>query len=320
VASLEERDAEANQYSRHAATDVRKSSFLDQPLQRLVGHGIIASIEGPSFQTPFGPNITHNGPCSTEAVYSDGDGLTSDRENCEQPPDLHDEWRISGQPTGRKRRCRLSSPSLVKHAKKSRSKIIREQDARAKQATYLQYMEDLLECVLRWEAPKKQTPRNEAKSGLVGDKQQTMQALCILTEVLIRHTVSPLKSKPGETSLQTIEREARYEIKAHLSDDSANIPPICSLMADHSPLGDQPCARTRDHEPCLPHQISACVECRKQRRGTHFKHNLERLTAEHGKFTASSTDSSPSIHRRESRWTKSISLQDAPVASLLCRR
>lgn len=299
MASLEGTDAEANQYSRHAATDVRKSSSLDQPLRRPVGHGVIASIEGPSFQTPFGPDITHNGPCSTEAVYPDGDGLTSDRENCEQPPGLHDELRISGQPTGRKGRCRLSSPSLVKHAKKSRSKIIREQNARAKQATYLQYMEDLLGCVLRWEAPKKQTPGNEAKSGLVGDKQETMQALCILTEVLVRRTVSPLEPRPGETPLQTVVREARIQIEAHLNDDSADILPSCSLMADHSPLGDQPCTGTHNHELCSLHQTSACLKCRKQRRGTLFKRNLERLATKHG--TASSTDSSPSIHRRESR-------------------
>jgi hypothetical protein len=231
----------ATQSRRHAAINVYQSPSSEQPLRRLVEHDIVASIKTLPFQTPCQPQAIRNGHFSIRSLGPDKYGLIPARRDCEQRSDLHAERATSDNPTGRKRRRSLSPLSSLDHVKMPRVKVIRQQKARAKQATYIQYMEDLLEFVLRWEAPKKQTSGNEARSGLVGDKQQTMQALCILTEVLVRRTVSPLEPRPGETPLQTVVREARIQIEAHLNDDSADILPSCSLMADHSLLGDQRC-------------------------------------------------------------------------------
>lgn len=198
-----------------------------------------------------------------------------------------------------KKRRRTSSPSSIEHAKMPRTKIIREKEARSRQARCLQHMEDFLGCVLSWEAPKKQTSGNVEKSGLVGDKQQMMEAFHLLSEVLVRHTISPLKSKPGESSLQTVVREAKCRIEAHLSDRSDVVLPSFSLMAEEAPSGDRPCTGARDHKPCLLDRMHACIKCRKQRRGTMFKRNLDRLSVVQNR--SSSAGQQLSVCREESK-------------------
>lgn len=238
-----------------------------------------------------------NDRLSIKTIGPDTYGVTSDGRRREQRPCLHAKIATSDQPTQRKRRWRSSSLISSKHAKTQQVKIIQEQKACSNQAICLQHMEDILKSVLDWEAPKKQTPGNMTKSGLVGDKQQTMEAFYILSEVLVRHTISPLESQPGESSLQTVAREAKCNMKTHLRDNSALRLPSCSLMVDEAPSGDRSCTRSHDHEPCLLDRTSTCIRGRKQRRVIAFNCKLGKLAAMHDKL--SSSNSGPS--RREER-------------------
>lgn len=302
-ASLEARanvgNKEANRLLHCDADIMRQSPSLEQPLRSLVGHEVVARIKTSPLPTPCCPHAIDGDRFSNKAVSPGTLGVNSDCGNHDQLTDLHAGRTVSDQSTGRKKRRRLSSPLPPKHAKTQQSKVLREKNSRSNQAICFQHMEDFLACVLCWEAPKKQTPGNLTKSGLVGDKQQTMKALYILSEVLFRHTVSPLESKPGETPLQTVARETKCQIEVHLHDNSVAALPSCSLMTEEAPSVDRPCTGTHDREPCLLGTTSSCIKRRKQRRGTAFERNLEKLVAKHDR--AWSTNSRPSIRQEERR-------------------
>jgi hypothetical protein len=231
----------------------------------------------------------------TKTVDTNAYGAVSGRGICEQFSELDAARKTSNRSAELKRRHRSLSPPPFKQRKSKDKKIVKEQKSRLNQKTCLQNMEDLLECVLDWQIPKKQTPGNVRKSGMVGDKQQTIEAFYILSDVLVRYTISPFEPRTGETCIQAVAREAKRQIQVHSNGKSAIVLPTNSLMADAESSGGPLCMITPDHKPCLSAEPSACVYCRKQLRGAAFKRNLdnlERLSTKHGGTSSAASSSS----------------------------
>ncbi|KAM0707324.1 hypothetical protein Q7P35_005562 [Cladosporium inversicolor] len=289
VASINAVHTQADQYHQHAAVSLRQSPPFEQPLRNLAEQHVMVSIETSHPQVPCRPHAISDDTLLAEPIGTDTCGEVLGRGIHEQLSDSDAERTTSIKSAKRNKRRRPLSPSLSRQPKTEK-----EQESRSRSAACLQNMEDFLLCVLSWKVPKNQAQGNVKKSGLTGDKQQTMEAFHILSEVLVRHAISPLQPQPGETCIQAVAREAKHQIEIHLSDKSAIVLPTHSLMADGTSFGGPLCTITPDHKPCLPDKTSACINCRKERRGKAYKENVVRLLASHS--TASFAASSLSTH------------------------
>lgn len=237
-----------------------------------------------------GPRAIEKYTSPTEIVGTNAYGAVSGRRN-EQTSRLDGARKTPNRSAKRGRRYQSSSPPSPKQHKSKKRKIDREQESRLTQTTWFQNVEDFLECVLSWQAPKKQTPGNVKKSGMVGDKQQTMEAVSILCNVLVRHVISPLEPRSEETCIQAVVREVKHQIEIQPRGESSIALPKYSLMAEVESLHGPRCTFTPDHKPCLRDNTSACIRCRKQRRREVYEDNLRRLLA--GRGRASSAASTP---------------------------
>lgn len=280
---------EADQPGQHNTRDKPQPPFFQQPLRSPGQPDVMIGIKSLSDQLQPGSRAIEKYTSPTEIVGTDAYGAVSGRRICEQSSKLDASRKKPNRSAQRERRHRVLSPTHCKQPKSKEKKIAKEQESRLKQARYLQYIEDFLECLLSWQAPTKQTPGNVKKSGMVGDKQQTMKAFCIFNDVLLRHAISPLEPRPGETCIQAVVGEAIRQIQIHICGKSSVVLPTYSLMAETEPLDVPQCTITPDHEPCLPDNTSACIRCRKQRRREVYEENLRRLLARCGRalFAAS---------------------------------
>jgi hypothetical protein len=215
-----------------------------------------------------------------ETISTNTCGAAPARGVCEQYSDLDAAGITPNRSAEGKKRHRSSSPPPLEQRKSKQGKIAKEKASRSNQTTCLQYMEDFLDCAVGWHAPKKQTPGNVKRSGMAGDKQQTMEAIIILCDVLVRQTISPIEPQPRETYIQAVMGEAKHQIETHLRGDSGTVLPTCSLMADAAFSGDSLRTIVPDHEPCLPDETSSCVNCRKQRRRMAYECNLKGIVGE----------------------------------------
>lgn len=273
----------------HDTRDAPQLPFFKQPLRSPGKHNVmIGTSSSPDRLQPRSRTIERHASL-TRTVDTNTHGAVSSQ-GVRKPSSDSGAARITpNRSVKRQRRHRpLFSPPFKQHKSKE-NKIVKEQESRLKQARYWQYVEDVLECSFSWQAPKKQTPGNLKKSGMVGDKQQTMEAFRIFNDVLLRHAISPLEPRPGETCIQAVVRETMHQIKSRIRGESSIVLPTYSLMAEtESPDGPH-CTITPDHDPCLLDNTSACISCRKQRRRKVYEDNLKRLLAERGRalFAAS---------------------------------
>jgi len=156
--------------------------------------------------------------------------------------------------------------------RKRGSKVDKEKEARSAQSRQFEGLEDSLLCIINWGAPKKQTSSNTKKSGLTGDKGQTLDAVMILLDELTRFVISIPNTGSGEKPLQVVEKRTKERIATHLDDRQALVLPRGSLMADETPSGETPCVGHKRDGLCSLHGTS--IECRKRRRCYNFTHNV----------------------------------------------
>lgn len=283
--------------------NVPRPPFFEKPFRSLGQHDALIGIEKSSHQLQSRSHATEKYQLLPGRVGANKcGGAVPARGICGQFHDLHASGTTSKRSKPHERRYKHLHPSSFKQRESNPLKVEKEHKSRIKQMKCLQNMEDLLECGLSWQIPRKQAPGNMKSSGMVGDKQQTMEAFYILNEVLFRHVISPLEPRPGETCIQAVVREAKHQIKTHLHGNSASELPTSSLMADAASPGVPLCTATPDpgvplrtikpdHEECLLDRTSACIRCRKQRRHAAFRSNLSTLSANHCRAPSDSSSS-----------------------------
>lgn len=266
-----------NQPRQHDTRDAPHPTSFKQPLRIPGQPDVMISIESSPDRLQPRSRALENYTSLAETVGTNAYGAVDGRGICEQSFELNAARKTSNRSAKRGRRHKFLSPPTFKRRESKNKKIVKEQESRRNQKTCLQNMEDLLECVLDWQIPKKQTPGNVKKSGMVGDKQQTMEAFYILSDVLLRYAISPFEPRTGETSIHAVAREAKHQIQVHLHGKSAIALPTKSLMADAESSGGPLCMITPDHAPCLPDRNSDCINCRKQRRRKAYEDNLQKV-------------------------------------------
>lgn len=172
--------AGASQPHQHYTTGVPQSLPSRATLRGLCQHDSMVNIEKSRSELQQWACTSEDFTFLDETISTNTYGAAPARGICEQYSDLDAAETTSNRSTKRKKRHRSSSSPSVKQRKSKQGKIAKEKASRSNQATCLQNMEDFLECAVGWHAPKKQTPGNVKRSGMAGDKQQTMEAIIIL--------------------------------------------------------------------------------------------------------------------------------------------
>lgn len=279
---------EPGQPGQHNTRDKPQPPFFKQPLRSPGQPDVMIGIGSLPDRSQPGPRVIEKYTSPTEIVGTNAYGAISGRRN-EQTSKLDGARKTPSRSAKRGRHYKSLPPPPPKQHKSKKGKIVREQESRLNQTTWFQNVEDFLECVLGWQAPKKQTPGNVKKSGMVDDKQQTMEAFYILCDVLVRHAISPLEPRSGETCIQAVVREVNHEIEIHLRGRSSTVLPKYSLMAEAESLDGPRCTITSDHEQCLLDNTSACIRCRKKRHSEAYKDNRRRLPARRGRTSSAAS-------------------------------
>lgn len=289
MASLTAGLAEPDHPGQHNTREKPQPPSFKQPLRSRGQPDVMIGIKSsPARLQPRSRAIERHASL-TRTVDTNTHGAVPSQGVCEPFSDSGAARMTSNRSVERQRRHRpLSSPPFKQHKSKE-NKIVKEQESRLKQARDMQYIEDFLEYSLGWQAPTKQTSGNVKKSGMVGDKQQTMKAFCIFADVLHRHAISPLEPRPGETCIQAVVRETMHQIKSHICGKSSIVLSTYSLMAEAESLDGPHCTITSDHEQCLLDNTSSCIRCRKQRRREAYEDNLRRLLARRGRASSAAS-------------------------------
>jgi hypothetical protein len=151
------------------------------------------------------------------------------------------------------------------HERKSR-KIVKEKAARSEMAGVLQQAEDLLENVFNLNPLKKQMPGNQKKSGLTYDKQQDIETILLVLNILTRE----LALVQGPEAFEEFSGRTNKVIERLVTANDGELPVECSLLAAAS--GEDPCPHERRGLHC-----DTPIVCRKARHNRNYTNNMARI-------------------------------------------
>jgi hypothetical protein len=156
--------------------------------------------------------------------------------------------------------------STPKEDERKSRKIVKEKASRSEMAGVLQQAEDLLENVFNLNPLKKQMPGNQKKSGLTYDKQQDIETILLVLNILTRE----LAMVQGPEAFEEFSGRTNKVIERLVTANDGELPAECSLLA--APSGEDPCPHDRRGLHC-----DTPIVCRKARHNRNYSNNMARI-------------------------------------------